>query len=506
MNERKAGVILSYVSIFIGILLALVFTPFLLNTLGMEQYGLFILASSFIAYLSILDMGMNDSIVRFLVKYRINGEFNEESNFLANMLLFYSLISLFVLMFGWVIYLNLDIFFKDSFIESDLIIFKDMFVLVVGSVSVTIFFNPITATLIASEKFIFIRTIEICSYILTTLLMFIFLNYGYKSYAMVVISISTSLAVVLFKVVFSFVKLKTKIKLVAFSFSKVTNLLNYAAPIFVVVIVEQIYWKLDNIILGSLLGPALVTIYAIGLMFHKYFMSFATAISRVMLPKVVKQVEGGASSRELTKLLTKVSRIQAFVVLMILSGLILFGFEFIHLWIGAEYQDAYYVMLFIMIPYSLELMGNLRNTILQVRGLYWYRSAVILILSILNIILTIFLVDRLGIVGASASTGLGVFLGYIAVNMIMSHKQVIHVQSYLYGLAKGIVPALTLALFFGYFITLIPLIGWLGLIVKVFLYIIFYLFVFYFIALNTEEKSMFIKIIRRKKTSNTLLI
>jgi O-antigen/teichoic acid export membrane protein len=501
MNERKFGVILSYFSIVIGILIALVFTPFLLKTLGKEQYGLFILASSFVAYLSILDMGMNDSIVRFLVKYRINGEHAEESNFLANMMLFYGLITLLVLLSGGAVYLNLELLFENSFSHADLITFKDMFGLVVLSVAISIFFNPITATLIASEKFIFIKTLEIISYLLTTLLMFVFLIYGYSTYAMLVISVSVTLSVVLFKVLFSFFWLKIKIKLISFSYSKLIGVLKYAAPIFVVVIVEQIYWKLDNIILGSILGPALVTVYAIGLMFHKYFMSFATAISRVMLPKVVKDVEGGADSKELTKLLTKVSRIQAFVVLLILSGFILFGLEFINLWIGPEYQDAYYVMLFVMIPYSLELMGNLRNTILQAKGLYWYRSTIIFVLSILNIVLTIYLIDIWGITGAAASTGLGVLLGYIAVNMVMSYKQVINVRDYLYGLAKGIAFAFALTLSFGYLITLIPLIGWFGLIVKVFLHIILSLFIFYFVALNADEKNMINQIIkhRRKK-------
>lgn len=498
MNERKVGVILSYMSIIIGIFLALIFTPFLLNSLGMENYGLFVLASSFIAYLSILDMGMNDSIVRFLVKYRINGNKDEESNFLANMIIFYSFISLLVLLLGWVIYANLEILFKDSFSESNLVLFKEMFVLIVVCVAITLFFNPITATLVASEKFIYIRSIEICSYLVTTLLMFIFLYNGYKSYAMIAISISTSIAVVLFKVVFSFVKLKTKIKLVKFSFRNLTNLLKYAAPIFAVVIVEQIYWKLDNVILGSLLGPALVTIYAIGLMFHKYFMSFATAISRVMLPKVVKQIEDGATKKELTNLLVKVSRIQAFVVLAILSGLILFGFEFINLWIGDEYQVAYYVMLLVMVPYSLELMGNLRNTILQVKGLYWYRSFILLVLSILNIALTIYLIELWGVIGAAASTGFCVIIGYIAVNMVISYKEVIDVKCYLNQLAKGIVPAFSLTLLLGYFITLIPVTGWTGLIVKVIIFICVYLALFYLGALNQDEKNMVNQLIKTK--------
>lgn len=48
-----------------GIVSALIFTPVLVAELGTDNYGILNLAMAFVAYISILDLGMNDSLLRF---------------------------------------------------------------------------------------------------------------------------------------------------------------------------------------------------------------------------------------------------------------------------------------------------------------------------------------------------------------------------------------------------------------------------------------------------------
>lgn len=508
MGERRAGVIISYFSIFVGIFVTLFFTPFLLSTLGDRGYGLYVLAISLIAYLSIIDLGMSDCIVRFLIKYKVSGDKEGESNFLANMVLVYIILAVATLIFGYVFYYQVNFIFSDSFNNQELVVFKEMLFWIVISVSFTILFNPINAIIIASEKFIFFRGLEIVTYLITTLMMSVYLYYGYEALTMILISVSMSVLTVLIKIFYAFFRLETKIKLLFFSKEEISNVLKYSAPIFIVIIVEQIYWKLDNVIIGSLLGPSLITIYALGLMFHKYFMKFGTAISRVMLPNVVRSIEKGSCVNELTCLIAKVSRIQAFIILLLLSGLILFGKEFIVLWIGAEYSDAYIVLLWVMIPYSLELIGNLRNTVLQVKELYWYRSLILVLLSIINVILTLILIKYYGVIGASASTGLCVLIGYISITYLMSIKSILNVKDYFRKLALGILPAFSLILIAGYFIKSLPVDNWSGFIIKITLFSLVYGFIFYFVGFNKYEKesakSIILKLhINRIKTDNT---
>lgn len=54
IDQRKAGVILSYAGELVKILVSLVYTPIMLRLLGQSEYGLYQLVYSVVSYLSLL--------------------------------------------------------------------------------------------------------------------------------------------------------------------------------------------------------------------------------------------------------------------------------------------------------------------------------------------------------------------------------------------------------------------------------------------------------------------
>ena len=57
VNQLKMGTILSYLSIVIQSLSAIIYTPVMLRLLGQNEYGLYQLGSSAVSYLSLLSFG-----------------------------------------------------------------------------------------------------------------------------------------------------------------------------------------------------------------------------------------------------------------------------------------------------------------------------------------------------------------------------------------------------------------------------------------------------------------
>jgi O-antigen/teichoic acid export membrane protein len=264
---------------------------------------------------------------------------------------------------------------------------------------------------------------------------------------------------------------------------------SYAAPIFVSMLVEQIFWKLDNILIGAQLGAAAVAVYAIGVMFNKYFMSFATAISRVMMPDLVRRIDSGSDVAELTRRLVEVSRWQAMVLMLVLSGLVLFGPHFIRLWLGPGYELSYWVLVFTLGPYSLELIGNVRNVVMQVKGLYWWRAGIFLAAALVNIPATLLALRHWGIVGAAVCTGVGILAAYLGVASVLSRKAGIPVLGYLRGVWKGIGPALLLALGVGVILrTMMSDLSWFALASNISLYTVLYLVLIWSIGMSTDER------------------
>ena len=66
VNQIKAGAVLSYLSIGLSNIVGILYTPFMLRMLGQSEYGMFSLAASVVGYLTILDMGFGNAIVRYL--------------------------------------------------------------------------------------------------------------------------------------------------------------------------------------------------------------------------------------------------------------------------------------------------------------------------------------------------------------------------------------------------------------------------------------------------------
>ena len=103
MNQRKAGALLSYVSLATNILAAFVYVPLLLRHLTVGEYGVFELISSFIAYMSLMDMGLATTLNRFYVKSKYSQSEGETENLLAISAIVYLFLAIVGVIVGFVV-------------------------------------------------------------------------------------------------------------------------------------------------------------------------------------------------------------------------------------------------------------------------------------------------------------------------------------------------------------------------------------------------------------------
>ena len=75
-------------------------TPFILNHLGKSEYGIYLTIGALVGTISLLDFGLNNTVVRFVAKYRAENDRKGEENFLATTMLIYLIISSLVVIIG----------------------------------------------------------------------------------------------------------------------------------------------------------------------------------------------------------------------------------------------------------------------------------------------------------------------------------------------------------------------------------------------------------------------
>ena len=81
-KNRKLGAVLSYVYIIATTLIQLIYTPFLIRSLGQSEYGLYSLINSVIGYLTILDLGFGNAIIVYTAKYRAQKNMTKKKNYM----------------------------------------------------------------------------------------------------------------------------------------------------------------------------------------------------------------------------------------------------------------------------------------------------------------------------------------------------------------------------------------------------------------------------------------
>ncbi len=488
MSQRLNAAMLSYTQVAVRIVTTLVFTPILVGALGQEGYGLFSIVGALAAYFYMIDFGMNDGVMRFFVRHENTPD--ERRRFLKQMLGFYAGLGLLVAGATYAVHGLAPALFGASLTGPQVALLQDMIIAVGAGAVVMVAFNPLGALLSAMERFVFLRLLEIFTAVTSTLLTVVLLWQGFGALMVVIVMSGALVFQVAARLIYIVLVLKIPVGWSWPGWSRLKPVALYAAPIFVSVMVEQIYWKLDNLIIGAVLGAAPVALYAIGTTFNKHLMSFGTAISRVMAPEIIRQADSGADAPALNSLLIRVSRLQALFLLLVISGLGLFGARFIDLWLGPDYGLAYTILLIVLIPYTLELIGNARNILLQVKSLYWHRSLMILAIACLNIPLTIVLLNLWGVVGAAVSTGIGLMVGYVAVAILLQLKLGLDMGRYFRELARGLVLVLALCVPVGLALNHWMIGGWAGLFLCVAIYTPLYAGLMLAIGMNPYERGL----------------
>lgn len=495
MNQLKAGVLLNYTTIILTAIVGLILTPFIISMLGDAEYGLYTLMGAFVASLTVLDFGLNNTIIRFVSKYRIEEDKEGEETFLATVMSIYGIISIIMIVIGTILYFNLDSIFSHSLTVEELNKAKVMFVILVFNIIFTLPGGAFTAISSAYEYFVFPRASNIIKYITRSILVVMLLLYGGDSIGLVILDTVMNLLLISINAYYVFRVLKVKFKFHSFQLDFIKEVFSYSVWIFLFAMVGLLQWKFGQLALGVMLDTTSVAIYAIGIMLGTYYGAFSTAISSVFMPRATKMIDGKANGMELTYMMAKIGRFSLLFLLFILGGFMLFGKQFILLWVGNSYYQAWLIALIIMLVYTIPLVQAFANTLLEAKALFKFKAIIYLSAITLGAILGTIMVPKYGIYGMVIGTSSGWLLGIIIMNLYYQKVVGLNIFTFYRMLLSKILPAYTFVMIIGYFLNYIEGINWINFSIKVLLFSIAYIFTMYKFGIKEEERKTFASLI-----------
>lgn len=499
MNQRRWGAILSYVNIVATVAVGLLYTPIMLRLLGQSEYGLYSLIGSVVGYLSVLDMGLGNTIVRYTAKNRVDGTVQKEAELNGLFLQVYSVIGVITFVIGAILYANIDALFGATLTSGEMQRAGIMMILLIFNFALSFPLSIFASILQAYEKFIFLRVTNILRVLLNPLLVLPFLYWGYGSVMMVVVSTILNFACLFANWFYCVHYLHVKFARGKYESVFLREIAAYSFFIFLNAIMDKVYWGTGQFVLGIVSGTVEVAIYAIAMQFMMMDMNFSSAISGVMLPKVTMMVTKNATAKELTDLMIRIGRLQYLVVGYLFIMFALVGREFIALWAGPSYLEAYPIVLLLMAAMLIPLVQNVGIAILQAMNLNRYRMTAYTICAMIALAASFPLAVHFGGLGCAVATASSLFIstGYI---MNRYYAKRIHLDIWrfwrnIFSMSKGLLLLALVAFSLQEYMALS--ISWLHFFELVVMDTVLYTIIMYFVGMNESEKELVRKILRK---------
>ncbi|MBR7178113.1 MAG: polysaccharide biosynthesis protein [Oscillospiraceae bacterium] len=502
-HQLRSGVLLSYLNLALGMIIPFFYTPVMLGYLGQAEYGLYSLSSSAVSYLSLLSFGFGSTIIRYIAKYRAEGDRPGEERAFGFFLMLYMLMAAASVILGFVISANVEHIFSESLTAPEQKKMKVLVLLMACSTAIAFPISVFSAVIAAHERFICEKTLNILATAAGPLANLAALWMGYSSVGMVLAGLIMQTVFLFPKAIYCFRNIGVRPRFSGVPKGLVREMFVFSFFTFLATLVDLLFWATDKVILGMLVGTTAVAIYNMGGTFNSIVMGLSTSVSGLLVPRITAMAVTQTKKSEWTALFIRIGRLQFIIIGLVVSGFSVFGRTFLGLWVGADYLDAFWVAVLTLFPLCIPLIQNTGVCILTAQNKHRFRSVVYLLIAIVNIVTTWLAVPKWGYIGAAFCSCVAYLLGQGLIMNLYYHRVTgLDIPLFWKNIVKmSVVPAGMMAVGL-WLIGRFPITDWLMFFVSVAAYTGIYALLMYRFSLNGYEKDMLrkplVKLLRRR--------
>ncbi len=494
-NEVKWGAILSYILIFLNSIYGLVIMPFVLDTIGPSEYGVYKTIAAMTSTISVMELGLGGTMQKFIAQYRAQNEQKKAFNFSAMCSIQAVIISLAMGLVGFALFFTLDFAYGASFTPFELARAKQIYAVLILYVMLHIFENVLFGIISGYNRFVFSNSVKLATLAFKVLLYFIVLPIFATSLSIVIIYLFIEILIIAIEFLYVKLKLKHKIKLYQWDNVVFKETFAYTILLFIQSIIVQLNGNIDNIVIGAVIGTTAVTVYSFAIQMFNMYETCSTSISGVVLPSVTNLIYKGATPKDLEDMVIKFGRAQWAVMGVALGGFISLGKEFFECWLGAGFEDCYYLSLILMIPVSFSMIVNTGIAILKVKNLLWFRTASLAYSAIINLILTIVGTHFWGYWAAASGTAISIVIGsVISLNVYYHVKLKMNMLRVYYQITKKITVCVVIPCLLCFALNNYIYGGWISFLSKAAIFVAVYAVLMLFWGYDTAIKKRLLKI------------
>lgn len=422
-SQIKWGAIISYILIVLNATYGLFLTPYILGQIGEGSYGVYKTVSSFTTSLMVLDLGLGGTMMRYIARYRVDNQEDKIPNFLSMSYIQAGVICGFVGAVSSVLYFFLDNIYSNGLTVSELEEAKQLYIILAIGILAHIFENLLNGIICGYNNFIFANGIKVLRLLARIIAVVVLLRIFKKSLTLVIVDLVITLLVVVLEALYILLNIKVKPKYTHWDTKVFSETFKYTILMFLTSIVAQVNTNFSNVVIGAKINSTAVTVYSMAILIFGMYEQMSTAISGVMLPTITSSIKGDEHYTNTLKIVVDAGRIQFMLLGAVLVGFITLGKSFVDIWLGPNYEDVYYLVLILLGPALLELCINVCISILRAQNKLGFRTAVITVSTILNLMITIIGMPYVGYYSAAIGTACSFLFGSVILMGVYYYRE-----------------------------------------------------------------------------------
>ena len=395
----------NWAGMIFGLLISFLLSPYVVRKLGNTYYGVWNIIMDMTGYLGLLEMGVRQSIIRYVAKYHAVNDTESMNRITSSAFSIYGFTSGACV----IIAIGLAALFPYVFKVSNETVSIGRWVIVITGFSVAqgLLFSVYFGVILGIQRYDVLAKVGILIAVIKAGATVVLLSNGYGLIALSIMHLGMNLASSMYGRFYC----RKEIPGLNIRFGKYESewygkIFNYSFKTFIMFIGQKIVYYSDSIVIGIMLGPAYVTYFVIGASLTEYMRRIVNQMTQMFTP-LTSELQARGEEEKISDVLMRGTKMALIIALPISIVLLTMGKRFISLWMGKEYGPVSGdVLIVLTIAHLFSVAQYTTQDILQ--GLNKHQVCAICrcVEAVANLILSIVLIRSWGIVGVAVGTAI----------------------------------------------------------------------------------------------------
>lgn len=393
---------MDYLALGVEMTIGVLMLPFNVAYLGQSAYGLWVLAASIPMYFSMLDLGYGVAQVKFAAQYRARRDREGLNQIVSTLFFLFTIIGIIAFAVGALIAFNIERLFQITPEQSST--GRQVLLIISLYVALGFPFSVFGGVVNGFQRHFLNGFVSIGTSIVVAVVNIAVLMAGYGLVELVAATTAVRLlAYIGYRANAYRAFPGLSIRPAYVRLSRLGEVTGFSAFILLIDVANKLNYSTDAIVIGAFMSTAAIAVWAVAQRLITTTQGLTTQINASLFPIVVDIATQGEMAR-LRRVFLQGTRLSLAMVIPIAVALALLAQPLVLAWVGSAFSGSVPVIYILAAAVIIRVGNSTATTLLKGAGRHSLLAVANLLMALANLVLSVALVGRYGLIGVALGT------------------------------------------------------------------------------------------------------